>query len=241
MALVLAVLSASLFGSLHCAAMCGGLVGFAAGSGGRGSISAYHLGRLLAYGALGALAGELGQLINHAGARADVGGLAAFLAGTLMISVGIGRGLSIVGARRGSLVEPKRSRPNLGASLLQLSTRAARRASSLSPWLRAGALGLTTAVLPCGWLWAFVATAAATGSGLEGALAMAAFWAGTLPVLVGLGLGVDRILGRLRRHVPMGSAVVLVAAGLFTLLHRIDANLPGASRDSPTEQTCHRP
>ena len=42
--------------------------------------------------------------------------------------------------------------------------------------------------LPCGLLYAALAAAAATGSVLAGAIAMAAFVAGTLPALFGVAL-----------------------------------------------------
>ena len=75
MSLVLAVLAASLLGSPHCAAMCGGFVCFYAGSGDRRGVAghvAYHLGRLAAYLTLGVLAGTLGSRLDAAGRMAGV-------------------------------------------------------------------------------------------------------------------------------------------------------------------------
>ena len=60
-----AVLLASLAGSLHCAAMCGGFAVVAATAGGRGRVGgqvAYSFGRLLAYATLGAMAGLVGSV-----------------------------------------------------------------------------------------------------------------------------------------------------------------------------------
>jgi sulfite exporter TauE/SafE len=53
---------------------------------------------------------------------------------------------------------------------------------------------------------------------------MAAFWTGNLPVLLGLGVSVNVIVGRLRRHVPILSASVIFCVGLFTVTSRV--NLP---------------
>ncbi len=225
-------------------------MGFAAANG--GSASAYHAARWAAYAAMGGAAGALGQLINHAGLRADVAGLAAFLGGTLMVALGLGRAIAFF-SRRSQLVDlRRRPRNRLSELLVHVSTTLARRASRLSPRVRAVTLGLTSALLPCGWLWAFVATAAATGSSFAGAVLMSAFWAGTLPVLIGVGFGVDRLVGKLRRHVPVASAVALVAAGLFTIFHRVEVEYSAspsqarfARRGSPisqsSEDTCHRP
>ncbi|HKZ05558.1 MAG TPA: sulfite exporter TauE/SafE family protein, partial [Methylomirabilota bacterium] len=84
----MAVLSASLIGSVHCAAMCGGLVGVYAadparrGSGGRGAAHvAYNGGRLIGYVGLGAIAGAVGASADLAGTLAGVGRVAALGAG----------------------------------------------------------------------------------------------------------------------------------------------------------------
>jgi sulfite exporter TauE/SafE len=88
------------------------------------------------------------------------------------------------------------------------------------PVVRATVVGLLSGVLPCGWLWAFVVTAAGTGHALTGAAVMAAFWAGTVPALVAVGLGSQLVGGRLRRHVPAVTAVLLVVLGVVALVGR---------------------
>ena len=49
------------------------------------------------------------------------------------------------------------------------------------------ALGLVLGLLPCGLVYGALAAAAGTGGMLDGALAMAAFGAGTVPALVAAG------------------------------------------------------
>ena len=88
------------------------------------------------------------------------------------------------------------------------------------PVVRATVVGLLSGVLPCGWLWAFVVTAAGTGSALGGVMVMAAFWAGTVPVLLALGLGAQILSVPLRRHIPAITAVILVALGLYAIIGR---------------------
>lgn len=67
---------------------------------------------------------------------------------------------------------------------------ALRRLMDRPPVVRAAATGLFTTLLPCGWLYAFVVTAAGTGSGtpLHGAALMAVFWLGTLPMMLTVGV-----------------------------------------------------
>jgi sulfite exporter TauE/SafE len=103
--------------------------------------------------------------------------------------------------------------------------------------VRAGALGLLTTLLPCGWLYAFVVTAAGTGHPARGALVMTAFWLGTLPVMIGVGLGAQRMFGPLRRRLPVVSAAALVVIGLLSIggklgvRHAADHGAPGASAE----------
>jgi len=111
-------------------------------------------------------------------------------------------------------------------------------AMGLSPTRRALVIGLLTTLLPCGWLYAFAAVAAGTASPALGALTMAVFWLGTLPVLVSLGAGVQRLTGAMGRRLPHLTALVLIAVGLWTLIGRgaLDAQALAAQQpvyDSP--------
>ncbi|HCT45069.1 MAG TPA: sulfite exporter TauE/SafE family protein, partial [Phycisphaerales bacterium] len=94
--LMIAVLSASLLGSLHCAGMCGGLMFFALGSdqeqakGSRTKLQcAYHGGRMLTYTLLGVIAGTIGQAIDFGGSYLGLQRGAAIFAGVMMIGFGI--------------------------------------------------------------------------------------------------------------------------------------------------------
>jgi sulfite exporter TauE/SafE len=213
-ALAATVFVASLAGSLHCAGMCGGLVAFAAAGGRRGGVHfAYHVGRLVSYAALGAAAGALGAGVDLGGSVVGVKQGAAVVAGLLMV----GFGLAVLLRWRGVRVP----HPPVPAPVREGFGRLMKRTQAQPPVLRAATIGLLSAFLPCGWLYAFVVTAAGTGSPLLGALAMTAFWAGTVPVLAALGLGVQRLAGPLRRHLPVATAVVLMAVGLATVFGRL--------------------
>ncbi len=211
-ALAGSVLVASLLGSPHCAGMCGGFVCFYAAQGGRGQALAhvaYNLGRLLAYAALGALAGALGRTLDQAGAAAGLHGTAAVAAGAVMVVWGGASLLTALGARL-----PRAHAP---AFLRTRFAGAVRAVHAQPPVVRALVVGLVTALLPCGWLWVYVATAAGTGGPASGALVMAAFWLGTVPVLAGLGIAAQRLLDPVRRRLPIVTAGVLVVLGLATI------------------------
>jgi sulfite exporter TauE/SafE len=156
----------------HCAAMCGPFVlaqvgGPAEGLGLRRLsgwlLLPFQLGRTSTYAALGAASGVLGGGLSQAvDFRWTV---AALLAGAAVLLLAQGLHLLAPASRFGTTV--------------------ARLALPVSQ--RSGfAFGMTIGLLPCGFLYAALAAAAATGSAVDGAVAMAAFAAGTSASLVGI-------------------------------------------------------
>jgi len=241
----LSVLVASLVGSLHCVGMCGGLVGFYATAERQGSARwaphlAYHLTRLLAYTTLGAAAGQLGSGLDAAGASLGIGRLGLFMA--LLTLVARGTPALLGWGTRERLVRLER-RPRRSALLPRLErafTSLARRASERPPLWRASALGLSSALLPCGWLYAFVALAAGTGSARGGALLLLAFWSGTVPALLGLGVGLQRLAAPLRARLPRLSAALVAAACLVNVASRWPAASAADSSGAPSPPpSCH--
>lgn len=217
-ALALTVLGASLVGSLHCAGMCGGFVAFYAGAGGRRQglgHAAYNLGRLAAYASLGALAGTLGAALDLAAAPTGIERGAAVLAGALIALWGTWTLLEMAGVR-GARLEPP-------AALRGAVARGVAAVAAQPPVTRALVIGLLTGLLPCGWLYAFIVTAAGTGDPLRGAGLMAVFWLGTLPVMAGLGVAVQAMAGRMRRWVPAACAVAMIVVGLLAVAGRARA------------------
>jgi sulfite exporter TauE/SafE len=231
----LPVLLASVGGSLHCAAMCGpfmaAVTGFgAAGRAGPATHAAYHAGRLGTYLGLGAVAGALGGALDVAGHAAGIARVSALVAG-LVLAVG---GASALVARP-ALVKLRRRAPSrLGSLLASVLTRIA----SFSPVPRALLLGFSTTLVPCGWLYAFVATAAGTGSVPSAIAVMLAFWAGTLPALALAGLGLSGIFARFGARARAVSALLIAASGVVLLGFRLEvapasATIRTASPDVP--------
>ncbi|HEY0504902.1 MAG TPA: sulfite exporter TauE/SafE family protein [Lysobacter sp.] len=199
-----------LLGGVHCAAMCGGIAtGFSANAG-RSIAPAIeaNLGRIAGYVMAGAIAGGLGHGIVSV-ARVD--GLATFLrmlVGAVMIVVALRlfdrRGrlafLGRPGSRFWELLRPLQQR------LLPADTRARRLGLALLwGWLPCG---LSTTLLAAAWLQA---------SAVGGALTMAAFGLGTLPVMLPLtwsGARLGRWLQTRWRH---AGAALVMGAGVLTL------------------------
>ncbi len=217
-ALVSSVLVASLLGSPHCAAMCGGFVCFYAGQSGERPLrahAAYHLGRLISYALLGALVGLAGRGLDVAGHAAGLHRTAAVAAGAMLVVWGGMQLARALGARLPHGAPPAFVRGRFADAM--------RAVHAQPPAVRAGTLGLATGLLPCGWLWAFLATAAGAGSAQAGVLVMAAFWLGTLPVLAGVGYTAQRAFGPLQRALPVVAASVMLVLGLLTLAGKFHA------------------
>ena len=213
--LLLPIVAASVLGSVHCAAMCGPFAAMVSEpkteTGPRlRLLLAYQGGRLLSYVGLGAAAGAAGRALDLAGAAAGVGQIAAIVTGVLLLVWGLTAMLETQGVR---WLPARRALPSFVVHFLA-SLRD--RPSST----RAIGLGLATALLPCGWLYAFVLTAAGTADPVAGALVMLALWIGNAPMLLGVGFFLGSALRSVRRHVPILSAVLIFCIGLSTIVMR---------------------
>lgn len=215
---LVAIFLSSIVGSVHCLAMCGPLVGMTRG--GWRLALVHSLGRLTTYAALGAAAGLVGSGLDLAGELGAVQRAATLVAGTVIV----GWGLYQLAVARG-WIAVRAAAPSTaftGAIVHIRTRRAVRRA-----WL----VGVLTGLLPCGWLWAFVISAAGTGDAGHGALLMVAFWLGTVPAMVGLLSIAGPVIAHVRRRLPAITAFVLIALGVGTLALRW--------RDAGTAQVAH--
>jgi sulfite exporter TauE/SafE len=219
--LAMAVLIASLLGSLHCAGMCGPFALWAtAGGSSPGAVAAYHLGRLTTFLSAGLAAGVLGTAVSIGGQVAGFQSLAAQLAGGCLIFAGVLRLLSLIPLFRAkpALI----TRPSRMAALLQ---GAKPLIANRGPAARAYFGGLVTTWLPCGWLYLFVLVAAGTGSVVLALTVMTAFWIGTLPALTAVALGARSLIPRFRSVLPIAAGLLLILTGLYTATGRASADL----------------
>jgi len=224
---VLPVLLASVAGSLHCAAMCGPFLAAVAGDGSHGrsgvaSHAAYHVGRLVTYAALGGVGGLVGGAVDGAGIAVGIGRISALAAGLVLIVYGVSAFVP-----RSGLVRLRRRAPSrLGAVLGRVLAAFSR----LPAVPRAFLLGLSTTLVPCGWLYAFVATAAGTGGVVSGLGVMLAFWVGTLPALVAGAFGLRGLLARVGARGRAVSAALVAVSGVLLLAWRVEAASPFAGK-----------
>ncbi len=230
--MLLSIVVASVLGSLHCAAMCGAIatvVGAAQGGSPRWRrLAAYHGGRALAYGTLGAIAGTAGAGLDRAAlATSGAHDVARIVMGATLLVFAL---------------RPLLARWRAGTATVRLRRGPARTAGWLARALadRRGtgcaSVGVLTGAMPCGWLWSFALAAAATATPGSGALVMLAFWLGTLPSLLGVGAIAAVVGPRLGRHAPTLTAAVLVVVAIATMTGAIG---PGAGADDQEAACCH--
>jgi sulfite exporter TauE/SafE len=219
-------LGLGLLGSLHCAAMCGPLMlALPAGQGGAGrhvfGRILYQLGRVTTYCLLGVLAGVVGKSFFLIGVQRWVSiglGVAILLGFFLSKKVAV----SAPAVRLVAWLKPA-----MGAQLRQRNLR------SLL------VLGLLNGLLPCGLVYAALASAVMQGGVPASAGFMAVFGAGTLPMMLALSLSgrmfPPSLRMKLSRAIPVG--VCLLAALL--ILRGLALGIPYLSPDLASGVNCH--
>lgn len=209
-----------LLGGVHCFGMCGGIVGaltLGLGDVVRGDyrrslpfLIAYNAGRIFSYTTAGFLMGGIGQLAAHLTSvhRAQQG--LQLLAGLFMIALGLYLAGWWLGIRR---IE------DAGGLLWRRIEPLGRRFLPVTRPRQAFVLGLFWGWLPCGLVYSVLIWAISAGSAMRGGLLLLCFGAGTLPLLLGMGLSASRLSAFLRRRATRLAAGALVTGfGAYTVV-----------------------
>lgn len=212
MSWILAGLAFGFFGSIHCVGMCGPIALSLPGATDSemrfvAERLLYNAGRTVTYTALGGLVGVMGRGLAIAGAQQA-------------ISIGVGT-IMILAAAVPWVARRIRQIEKAPSVLLKRIT------APIGRLYRSGGLGamllvgLLNGFLPCGFVYAGLATALTAGHVDQSMLFMAAFGLGTIPAMLAvslLGHLVNAsVRARLHRLVPFGLAVVgllLIIRGL---------------------------
>jgi len=202
-------LLAGLFGSTHCAAMCGGIMAMLHGQVPRGRdrlAAGFHAGRLASYLLLGLALTLLGALPRQM-LPAAAGPVLRVALGLLLVSIAL------------YIALPGRLRDVFGDLAAPLTRRVMPLFRHLLPadsWDKAIGLGLLWGLLPCGLLYGVLAAAVLLGDPLATAALVAGFGLGTLPLLLGGGLGLARVRSRIRTPwLRGGAAAMMMLTGLL--------------------------
>ena len=222
---LLAPLIVGFAGSLHCLGMCGPLVVAYSlhmrqvpqgatpdvaqlWSKGIAHHLAFHAGRILCYGLLGALASALGYMANFsqffAGLRSSVilgGGLLMILFGFVLLKV---------------IRVPLFSLPSFGP--YSLFRRAFARLLPSDRIASKWALGFAAGFLPCMLSWAMIVKAATAPNPVFGFMTMALFGLGTVPALFFTGLSASLFTLRVRLTGERVAACSVIVMGIILLV-----------------------
>lgn len=184
---LLTALLGGLAGSPHCVAMCGAFASACAVH--RPGFGAWHAGRLVSYATLGAVAGAAGRFMP------GPAWLPAVLATVMLLWFAL--------ALAGLVSEP--AIPI--ASFTRLGQRLAGRPGLVPQF----GFGVINGFLPCGLVYSALSLPVALGHAGQGALAMLAFGAGTIPLLSAAALLLRRITATsLARRRLLAAAVLLL-------------------------------
>lgn len=207
---VFAALILGLAGSMHCLGMCGPLV-LAVHTTSHAQVFStnkilYHLGRLLVYGVLGALAGLIGETASAFGWQQGL----AILAGVAMLALVV-------------WPEKLKSGPfKLIGKLKQTFSILLQTKSYGTHFL----LGMLNGLLPCGLVYMALAAALATGSLYSSVSFMLFFGLGTSPALLAAG----SLLGFLSKKLKGASMkyiqIILIGVSMLLVLRGANLGIP---------------
>jgi uncharacterized protein len=209
-----------LVGSFHCIGMCGPIAIALPVNGTRGwkffiGRILYNVGRITTYAALGTMMGVIGQRFFVAGFQQE-------------ISVAVG------GAMIVSAVAPRLMNRFLGKfSIAQTITRGLKTIFSSAFRKRTVAslfvIGVVNGFLPCGLVYMAMAGSATMGSIALGAVFMAGFGVGTLPVMLGVSVAGSLVSASARHRMSRLAPVFIVLLGVIILLRGLNLGIPMVS------------
>jgi sulfite exporter TauE/SafE len=191
-----------LAGSLHCAGMCSPLVMAVTRLSARALTArlVYNAGRILTYGAMGAIVGTVGGLFDLTPLQRTI----SVVAGAILVLMGVSGS-----AFRIPLVTSVIARST--GRIKDLFGAVLRKKTPLSPLL----LGILNGFLPCGLTYLALGYTITAPDAFSGFAYMIAFGAGTLPAMVGLPLIMNPLLSKLNISLSIVNAVLLITAGLL--------------------------
>ena len=176
-----------LAGGVHCVGMCGGIVGAFTYAVPKDSqmlpyTLAYNFGRITSYTLAGALTGWAGYLFSQQISQGIV--ILQFVSSVFLFILG----LYIAGLWQGlSKIE------KIGSKFWQLIHPWSKKLLPFKSPLHALPYGMIWGWLPCGLVYSVLTWSLASGSALNGAIIMAGFGLGTLPIMILMATGFNKI------------------------------------------------
>jgi len=227
-----------LAGSLHCIGMCGPIV-LALPQTDQGRLAfwtgriLYNLGRVITYSIIGVIGGFIGQTIFAGGYQQ-----------TLSIAMGILILLFVfLPSKYAARIVGAGFHARIMSGLKGVWAKLMLRKSVGSLFV----IGLLNGFLPCGLVYIALAGALATGDTVKGAMFMAAFGIGTIPVMLGMSLAGKALAVSLKKHmgklVPIGGvllAALFILRGMSLGIPYVSPKVEQTADGQTTVKCCHK-
>jgi len=215
--MILTAFFLGLLGSLHCLGMCGPIafmlpVDRKNHLKGMVQVGAYHLGRVMAYMAVGLLFGLLGRGLYLFGFQQK-----------LSIGIGIIMILSVIAPIKSS--HGKRLLKPITRIISGIKGKLARELSKKSPDTYLS-IGFLNGLLPCGLVYMAVLGSIGLGDPAQGSLFMAAFGLGTLPLMSAAVYFGNFAKAGLRQYFRQLIPVVIIFVGILFILRGLGLGVP---------------
>ncbi len=232
----LAAFFIGLAGSFHCIGMCGPIA-LSLSSGSSKNLSVllkkvtYNGGRVLAYAALGLTFGFIGDRLNLFGLQRW---LSLFIGSLLVFSF--------------IILLLKIKTPFAGKAYSMISPFFSKVYSSLKTkrsFKSMAIIGILNGLLPCSFVYLGLGGAIALGNAFDGALYMAMFGLGTVPVMLGVTVFGNFISGKFRSKILKFVPALILVLGILFILRGLNLGIPfispmesGAVSNSGHEVMC---
>mgnify|MGYP001304212913 FL=1 len=213
----LAAFFIGLAGSFHCIGMCGPIA-LSLSSGASKNFSqllkkiTYNGGRLITYAALGLMFGFIGDRLNLFGLQRwlslFIGSLLVFSVIILLLKI-----KTPFAAKAYSLISPFFSK-------VYSSLKAKRSYKSMA------VIGILNGLLPCSFVYLGLGGAIALGDAFDGALYMAMFGLGTVPVMLGVTVFGNFISGKFRSKILKLVPAMILVLGILFILRGLNLGIP---------------
>lgn len=205
-----------LAGSVHCFAMCGGVVAglqvaIPKTAAALPYMVSYNAGRILSYSIAGSLAGALGSVFTLHVASGII--ILKLISGLFLIALA-----AYIGQWWMGLIHLESAGKHLWKFISPLGKRFLPFQSPVS----ALPYGIVWGWLPCGLVYSTLTWSLSSGSSIQGALIMACFGLGTLPAIILTALGSKTLTRKISQpQTRQAIAVLLLLAGLYTLINSL--------------------
>lgn len=202
-----------LFGSFHCAGMCGPVAFALPGSKEKGvsfyfGRFLYNLGRMLSYALLGFISGSFGLGLKLAGIQQG-----------LSISVGV-----IIIA---TLIYQKWLQRGGGFSIFSLlSSQFIQKLFRSKSLFSLGLIGMLNGLLPCGFVYMAILGASVTQNSWDGAIFMALFGLGTFPMMFGVSIIGQFLSQKTRSTLVKWSPVFAFIIAILFIIRGLNLGIP---------------